>query len=67
MKEYDSGEGVCKYLNANNRCDIYDHRPVFCNTDLMFEKIYSRFMSRDEYDKMNEESCKILFKDFSKN
>lgn len=67
MKDYDRGDGVCKHLDAENRCDIYDHRPPICNTDLMFERVYSRFMSREEYDKMNEESCKVLFKNFSQN
>ena len=67
VEELVSDDGhTCKYL-VDNKCSIYAHRPDFCNTEIMFEKIYSRIMSREEYDAMNEESCKILFKDFSQN
>ena len=45
------GDGCCKYLNKDNKCDIYDHRPLICNTDRMYQLFFNN-MSREEYDKL---------------
>lgn len=50
------GDGCCKYLNKDNKCDIYDHRPLICNTDRMYTVFFNN-MSREEYDKLNDEAC----------
>ena len=50
------GDGCCKYLNKDNKCDIYDHRPLICNTDRMYELFFTN-ISREEYDKLNNEAC----------
>lgn len=60
MQEYDRGDGTCKYLTEENTCAIYADRPQICNTDLMYERVYSRFMTRDEFDKMNTSVCLSL-------
>lgn len=60
MKEYDRGDGTCKYLTEENTCAIYADRPQICNTDLMYERVYSRFMTRDEFDNMNTSVCRTL-------
>lgn len=52
----DRGDGCCKYLNKDNKCDIYDHRPLICNTDRMYVLFFNN-MSREEYDKLNNEAC----------
>jgi len=58
MKDYISDDGhTCKYLTPDFLCSIYDHRPPICNTDLMFERVYSRYMTREEFDKLNKEAC----------
>ena len=31
--------GVCVNLNEDNRCMIYDCRPIICNTEKMFEML----------------------------
>jgi Fe-S-cluster containining protein len=36
MKELNRGDGVCKYL-INNLCSIYEKRPYFCNSELLFK------------------------------
>ena len=53
------GDGCCKYLNKDNKCDIYDHRPLICNTDRMYELFFTN-ISREEYDKLNNEACSKL-------
>lgn len=60
MKDYNRGDGTCKYLTEENTCSIYADRPQICNTDLMYERVYSRFMTRDEFDRINTESCEKL-------
>lgn len=57
MKEYDRGDGVCKHLTDDNLCAIYEDRPEVCNTGLLYERVYSRSMSREEYDAMNMMAC----------
>ena len=60
MQEYDRGDGTCKFLTEENTCKIYADRPQICNTDLMYERVYSRFMTRDEFDNMNTSVCLAL-------
>ena len=60
MQEYDRGDGTCKFLTEENTCEIYADRPQICNTDLMYERVYSRFMTRDEFDNMNTSVCLAL-------
>lgn len=60
MLDYDRGDGVCRFLDKDNRCVIYNRRPPICNTDLLFERYFSKKMSREEYDKMNSDACKQL-------
>lgn len=35
----EDNDGICVYLKEDNRCSIYDHRPIICNTDEMFNLI----------------------------
>lgn len=60
MKDYDRGDGVCRFLDENNRCSDYENRPPICNTDVMFERYFSKVMSREAYDKMNSDACNTL-------
>ena len=60
MKSYDRGDGVCRFLDENNRCMDYEHRPPICNTEVMYERYFSKVMSREAYDKMNSDACNQL-------
>lgn len=60
MQGFDRGDGTCKYLTEENTCEIYDSRPPICNTELMYERVYSRFMTRDAFDEMNTSACITL-------
>ncbi len=31
-RSYDRGDGICKHLDENNLCSIYDNRPAVCDT-----------------------------------
>lgn len=60
LKELDRGDGICLYLNENNRCEIYDHRPFICNTDRVYEKYFKDKYTKDEWINMNLKSCEEL-------
>lgn len=61
-KDLDRGDGSCIYLK-NNRCTIYENRPLLCRIDESYEEIFYKIMTRDEYYKLNKEACKRLNKE----
>lgn len=58
-KFLDRGDGVCKYLDKNNLCMIYDFRPEICRVDKMYKR-YKNKMTWDEYLELSYESCDKL-------
>jgi hypothetical protein len=63
------GAHCCKLINCkhlkDDKCSIYGSRPSICNTDEVYDKLYSKFISREEYDKKSAEVCKMLQKHVS--
>ena len=47
-------------LDSNNMCSIYDSRPSICRVDIMFEKVYFKHYSKEEFYRLNVEACKTL-------
>ncbi|CZE48762.1 YkgJ family cysteine cluster protein [Campylobacter geochelonis] len=61
LKEFDNGDGICINLDKDkNLCQIYSSRPSICRIDEMYKVKYHRYFSKDEFYKINEESCKKL-------
>ena len=60
-KFLDRGDGVCKYLDKNNLCMIYEFRPEICRVDKMYKR-YKNTMTWDEYLELSYESCDKLRK-----
>jgi hypothetical protein len=61
LKEFDSGNGTCKYFNnINNSCEIYENRPQICRVDEMFNIIYNRHFSKEEFYIENAKVCNSL-------
>jgi Fe-S-cluster containining protein len=57
----DRGDGVCRYLvDSTNLCSIYHDRPIACRLDALYDRVYSRTMTRAEYYAMNEAACARL-------
>lgn len=50
----------CLHLTSDNKCNKYATRPSICNTDVCYELMYKQKMSREEYDRLNKETCKSL-------
>ena len=47
-------------LDSNNMCSIYDSRPSICRVDIMFEKVYFKHYSKEEFYRLNVEACRAL-------
>ena len=63
-KELDSGDGICRYLDRKARlCRIYERRPLLCNNALFFEQRLKDLMTREEFDKILNFSCKTIRSD----
>lgn len=56
----DRGDGVCRYLNDNNLCSIYENRPLVCNVDKLYDNQYSGRITREAYHLLQEQACKKL-------
>ena len=62
----DRGDLCCKYLDEDTcKCKIYAQRPLICNSDLMYDKLFKGVISREEYDKQNAAACETLRTNYS--
>jgi uncharacterized protein len=50
----------CPYLTQDNKCSIYDTRPLECNVEKGYEVFFKDKMTKVEFYKMNELICKKL-------
>lgn len=57
--DLDRGDGVCKYL-VDNLCSIYETRPLKCRIDESYQMFFSEQITKEEYYRLNYESCSIL-------
>ena len=39
--DIEDDNGVCVHLTEDNKCSIYEQRPILCNTEKMFELLSS--------------------------
>lgn len=59
--------GVCKYLDPDtNLCLIYENRPLICNIDKAYDEFFKDKITRDEWYKLNYDSCKKLQNEINK-
>ncbi|WP_318245179.1 YkgJ family cysteine cluster protein [Solibacillus faecavium] len=58
LTEYNR-DGVCVNL-VNNRCTIYESRPLLCRVDAAFDEIFSKNMTREAYYLANALACNEL-------
>lgn len=59
LKGFDSGDGTCMYLE-NNMCTIYATRPLICRIDEMYEQVFQKQLSKEEYYDINIKACQQL-------
>lgn len=56
MSSFNRGDGVCKYLNKYNKCNIYIKRPDICNGEKVYTKFFSH-MSVKDFHKLVHQGC----------
>jgi Fe-S-cluster containining protein len=50
----------CPLLTEDNKCSIYDTRPLLCNVEKGYDVLFKDKMTRVEFYKLNEAVCKKL-------
>jgi len=55
----DRGDGACIHLDKENKCSIYEDRPLICRVDELFEEI-DHGMTKEEWYDANKKSCNSL-------
>lgn len=56
----DRGDGVCIHFDKHNRlCSIYNNRPEICNVMLMYEKLFNKIYTIDEFISENKKFCHV--------
>jgi Fe-S-cluster containining protein len=59
---FNDGKGVCIHLTKDNLCDIYPIRPVWCNVEELYVKMFADKISYAEWIRVNCEVCeKLMF------
>jgi Fe-S-cluster containining protein len=66
LKEFDLGNGICKYFDFGNRkCSIYEDRPNICRVDKMFDLVYYKNFTRKDFYVGNAKVCNALQEQFN--
>jgi Fe-S-cluster containining protein len=60
MPELDRGDSTCIYLTNDNKCAIYNDRPLLCNTDKVYDKYFSKKYSKEQWIELNKKACEDL-------
>ncbi|WP_104711452.1 YkgJ family cysteine cluster protein [Helicobacter felis] len=61
LASFDLGNGVCRHLDPQTqRCLIYENRPQICRIDAMYEKVFYKHYSLEEFYALNLKACQIL-------
>ena len=58
LRFLDRGDGTCRHLE-NNRCQIYENRPLLCRVDDMYE-MFSDMYDLETFYELNYQICKSL-------
>ncbi|PZT47883.1 hypothetical protein B6S12_06910 [Helicobacter valdiviensis] len=64
LKEFNNN-GVCINLQNDNTCKIYHMRPLVCRVDELYEKYFSKQMSRIDFYNENIKICNSLQEKFN--
>lgn len=49
-KDLDRGDGICKFYDcSSHKCTIYNKRPLKCNVDEMYNKIFKGSITLEDY------------------
>lgn len=60
LPELDRGDCACIHLTDDNKCEIYDNRPLVCNTVKLYYKYFKDKYTIEEWKEMNMKGCEAL-------
>lgn len=60
IPEFDRGDCACIHLTEDNKCEIYENRPLICSTPKLYELYFKDIYTIDEWNEMNRQACKEL-------
>ena len=60
LKEFDIGNGICRYLTANNTCEIYAKRPSVCRGEYIYKTLFANKMNVEIFCEEILKICKYL-------
>lgn len=60
LPELDRGDCACIYLTDDNKCEIYNDRPLICNTVKLYNKYFKDKYTIEEWNEMNHKACEEL-------
>lgn len=58
LKEFNQ-DGKCSMLK-NNKCTIYESRPLLCKIDESYDQIFSSYMTKEDFYLQNAKACNEL-------
>jgi len=53
-------DGSCSMLGDDGLCTVYEHRPLICNVDGMYEMFYAGKITKKEFNRVTHQSCDML-------
>lgn len=59
---YEANEGICSQLQDDNTCGVFDNRPNLCKSEFMFEKYFSKRLTKNQYHFDLAANCNELIK-----
>lgn len=60
LRDFDIGNGICRYLNSDNKCEIYPKRPLVCNGEYIYVTLYSNKLDFQSFCNEMQQICKKL-------
>ena len=60
LPELDRGDCACVHLTDDNKCEIYDNRPLICNTVKLYYKYFKDKYTIEQWKEMNRQACEAL-------
>jgi len=56
-------DGSCSHLTEDNKCDIYENRPLICQVNGYWEKYMQDSLSLEMWQRINYQACAKLIKE----
>jgi len=58
--DFHNGDGRCQYYVEHKGCSIYEHRPLVCQIDNMYQTYFFNDLKKIDFYRKNAEICNQL-------